>query len=242
MSVYKPQRYPVKSKGMIDSEVMDFLSGIPLFSQLKEGSLHLLAQASRFVNVRKGEVVFFQSDPSELAYLVRRGGISIVLSSPDGREMVINEMRKGDLFGEMGILTNKNRSTSAIARSDSEILIIPQKAFLRIVDDEPQLTRRMLEMTVLRLQVSSERESALVFMDAQARLAHLLLELDKQEAETGYITISQDELAQRTGLIRQTVAKALGNWRRKGYLLTGRGRIVLLNHKALRDLENQLIV
>ena len=232
----------MKSKGVVDQEVMDFLGGIPLFSQLKEDSLKSLVQASRFVDVKKGEVVFFQSDPPELAYIVRRGGVSIVLSSPDGREMVINEMRRGDLFGEMGILTNKNRSTSAIARSDSEILVIPQKAFLRILDDEPQLTRRMLEMTVSRLQVSSERESALVFMDAQARLAHLLLELDKQEADTGYITISQDELAQRTGLIRQTVAKALGNWRRKGYLLTGRGRIVLLNHKALRELENQLIV
>lgn len=232
----------MKSKGTIDSEVMDFLCGIPLFSQLKESSMQSLARACRFVHVKKGEVLFFQSDPPELVYLVRRGGISIVLNSPDGREMVINEMRKGDLFGELGILTNKNRSTSAVARSDSEILVIPHRAFLRIVDDEPQLTRRMLDMTVSRLQVSSERESALVFMDAQARLAHLLLELDKQEADTGFITISQDELAQRTGLIRQTVAKALGNWRRGGYLLTGRGRIVLLNHKALRDLENQLIV
>jgi CRP-like cAMP-binding protein len=151
-------------------------------------------------------------------------------------------MRKGDLFGELGILTDKNRSTTATARTDSEILIIPKKAFLHILDDEPQLTRRMLEMTSARLQMSSERESALVFMDAQARLAHLLLDLDRQEADVGYITISQDDLAQRTGLIRQTVAKALGNWRRKGYLLTGRGRIVLLDHKALRQLENRLIV
>jgi CRP/FNR family cyclic AMP-dependent transcriptional regulator len=221
---------------------MDFLCGIPLFSQLKDSSMQSLARACRFVQVKKGEVLFFQADPPELAYLVRRGTVSIVLSGPDGREMVINEMRRGDLFGEMGILTNRNRSTSAFARSDSEILVIPHKAFLRIMDDEPRLTRRMLEMTVARLQVSSERESALVFMDAQARLAHLLLELDKQDADTGYITISQDELAQRTGLIRQTVAKALGNWRRQGYLLTGRGRIVLLNHKALRELENQLIV
>ena len=230
------------SKGVFDRDVMDFLYGIPLFSQLKEDSLISLARASRFVSFRKGEVLFFQSDPPELAYIVRRGGVSIVLSSPDGREMVINEMRKGDLFGELGILTNKNRSTTAMARTDSEILVIPHKAFLRIVDDEPQLTRRMLELTVSRLQMSSERESALVFMDAQARLAHLLLDLDRQEAELGYITISQDELAQRTGLIRQTVAKALGNWRRRRYLLTGRGRIVQLNHKALRELENQLIV
>ncbi|HEX9018772.1 MAG TPA: helix-turn-helix domain-containing protein, partial [Anaerolineaceae bacterium] len=52
--------------------------------------------------------------------------------------------------------------------------------------------------------------------------------------ERGYITISQEELAQRSGLIRQTVAKTLGQWRRKGWLLTGRGHIVLLNQNALR--------
>jgi len=232
----------VKSREKADSEVLEFLGGIPLFSHIRESSLLLLAQAGQFKRVDKGGILFFQFDKSDLAYIVRTGTISIVLNSPDGREMVINEMHKGDMFGELGILTNKYRSTSAIARTNSELLVIPRSAFLRVIDEEPQLTRRMLELTASRLQVSSERESALVFMDAQARLAHLLLELDKQEADIGYITISQDELAHRTGLIRQTVAKALGKWRRNGLLITGRGRIVLLDHKALREMENSLLV
>jgi CRP-like cAMP-binding protein len=54
--------------------------------------------------------------------------------------------------------------------------------------------------------------------------------------------MSQDELAHHTGLIRQTLAKALGRWRRQGYLRTGLGRIVLLNHKALRELANRIII
>jgi CRP/FNR family transcriptional regulator, cyclic AMP receptor protein len=232
----------MKGKGEGISDVLGFLSGIPLFSKLSDASLSMLAKGCKFKVVEKGDVLFLQSDPSESAYIVCSGKISIILNSPDGREMVINEMRKGDIFGELGILTNKNRSTSAIARSETELLVIPQKVFLRIIDDEPQLTRRMLELTVSRLQNSSERESALVFMDAQARLAHLLLELDQQEEDKGYITISQEELAQRTGLIRQTVAKALGKWRRKGWLITGRGKIVLLDHKAFKEMETQMLV
>ena len=88
----------------------------------------------------------------------------------------------------------------------------------------------------------SKREGALAFMDAQARLARLLLELEEQEQDKGYVTISQDELAHRTGLIRQTVAKALGEWRRAGWLITGRGRILILNRKALEGLESNLLV
>ena len=232
----------MKSRGEFTLEVSGFLGSIPLFSKLNESSTILLARACRFQQIKKGEILFFQSDASELAYIVRSGIISIVLNSPNGRDMVINEMRMGDMFGELGILTKQPRSTSAMARTDSELLVIPCKAFLSIVDAEPQLARRLLDITASRLQRSGEREGALVFMDAQARLARLLLDLDKQEHEKGYITISQDELAHHTGLIRQTVAKALGKWRRDGWLITGRGRIMLLNHKALAELENKLLI
>ena len=232
----------MRSKGKAISEVVGFLANISLFSKLSESSLLLLSSACSFKQIEKGEVVFFQSDPSDSAYIVRNGNISIILNGPDGREMVINEMHTGDLFGELGILTKKSRSTSAIARTKSELLVIPRQTFLNVVEHEPQLARRMLEITANRLQISGTRESALAFMDAQARLARLLLELEVQEQDKGYVTISQDELAQRAGLIRQTVAKALGKWRRAGWLITGRGRILILNRKALEDLEGNLLV
>jgi len=232
----------MRSKGVAVSEALGFLGDIPLFSKSSEASLLSLARECRFKRVEKGEILFFQSDPSESAYIVRTGNISIILNSQDGREMVINEMHSGDLFGELGILTKKSRSTSAIARTNSELLIIPRQAFLSVIENEPSLALRMLVMTAQRLQMSGKREGALAFMDAQARLARLLLELEEQEQDKGYVTISQEELAHHTGLIRQTVAKALGKWRRVGWLITGRGRILILNRKALEDLESNLLV
>jgi CRP/FNR family transcriptional regulator len=110
---------------------------------------------------------------------------------------------------------------------------------MKVLNAEQILVRRMLEMAVDRLRQSSERESALAFLDAQGRLARLLLLLSSQELEKGYITISQDELAQRTGQTRQTVAKTLGRWRRAGWLITGRGRIMLLKNNELAFLEKK---
>ena len=224
------------------SEAKAFLKRMPFFADLSEASLQTLARASKFTHVEKEQFIFLQADPSEKVYLVRSGLISIVLESPDGREMVINEMRPGDFFGEVGVLTRQPRSTSAIARTDSELLVLPRQAFLGIIDGEPVLARRMLEMTANRLRGSSERESALAFLDAQARLARLLLQLEKQQPDKGYITISQEELAQRTGQTRQTVAKALGRWRRAGWLITGRGRIMLLKHDAFAQLEQEWLI
>jgi CRP-like cAMP-binding protein len=67
------------------SEPGTFLRSIPLFSSLSEASLLALARAGKFMQVEKGQFVFFQSDPSEKVYIVRLGLISIVLESPDGR-------------------------------------------------------------------------------------------------------------------------------------------------------------
>jgi CRP-like cAMP-binding protein len=224
------------------SEVRDFLDQMPLFSGLGEASYSAFTNQGHLVNFRKGEFIFFQGDLSEKFYIVQAGAISILLASSDGREMVINEIRPGDFFGELGVLTKKTRSTSAVARTDSEILVFPGRAFLDLIDSEPLMARRLLEITADRLRSSSERESALAFLDAQARLVRLLLQLDKQELEKGYVTISQGELAQRTGLTRQTVAKALGRWRRAGWLITGRGRILVLNHAAFAQLEKDWLV
>jgi len=191
--------------------------------------------------VERGEILFFHSDAAESVYVVRSGKISIVLNSPDGRELVIDEDGAGEILGELGPITRRARSATAIARSSGELLVIPRAAFLRAMDDEPGLARLILEVTATRLQQSAKREMALAFMDAQARLARHLLALEVQERDKGYVTVSQEELARGTGLIRQTVAKALGRWRRDGWLLTGRGRILILNRRALEDVEQGIV-
>ncbi len=218
-------------------EILQFLCSVPLFSGISESSINSLVRASRLRRVPKGETLFFFSDTGECAYMVRSGSISIVLNSPDGREMVIDEIHPGEMFGETELLTRKPYTAGARARSNSEVLIIPSQAFLSVIDQEPRLARAVLDVTARRLQESTRRQMDLAFLNAQGRLARTLLALEEEQREIGYVTVSQDELAALSGLIRQTVAKALGEWRRNGWLLTGRGRIVVLNRKALEKIE-----
>jgi len=221
------------------TSIGEFLGSLPLFAGLNKMRLAALARECTVKRVPRGSYLFFQGDPADALYVVRSGSVAILLSSPDGRELVINEMRDGDCFGELALLTGQSRSTHAVARTprDSEVLVIPRGVFLALLDVEPSLARRLLETTAQRLRDSGEREAALAFLDAQARLARVLLGLDQQASERGYITISQDELAQRACLTRQTVAKTLGRWRRKGWLITGRGHILLLDRAKLQQFE-----
>ncbi len=223
-------------------EQIEFLRATPMLSGLMEESLIKLANASRFVTIPKGLFLFYQHDAADTMYILRTGEMAVVLTSIDGREMIINEIKPGDCFGEVSLLTTGERTAGAQARMHSEALEISANAFMSVLDSEPGLARRMLEIATQRLFKAHQRESALAFLDAPARVARVVLEMDeidRQGPDKGYITLPQEELAQRTGLTRQTVANSLGEWRRKGWLLTGRGRIMVLNRSALHQIEEQ---
>lgn len=222
------------SKSPQSTDLIDLLRHAPLFAGIGDPILKSLEASSYRKRVEKGTRIFYRDEPANDFYLLLEGDVDLTLASPDGRELVINMMRPGDFFGELGLLIGQPRSADAVARTAVDLIVIPCKAFITALECEPRLMRRMLDVTATRLSRTSEFQNALAFLDAHARLARVLLDLDIQNEEKGYITISQEELAQRSGLIRQTVAKTLGQWRRKGWLLTGRGHIVLLNQNALR--------
>lgn len=215
------------------ASILQFLGSLPLFEGISQNSLVRLAKDSRLKDAEQGSFIFFQGDPAEAVYIVWRGVIALRLENPDGRELVISEMSVGDCFGELAILTGEPRSTSAEAIVESEVLLIPSEVFKSALEQEHKMALHLLEITARRLHYSSKLEEALAFYDAQQRLAQQLLNMDQLAAEKGYLTLSQDELAIRVGLTRQTVAAILGRWRRSGWLLTGRGHVVLLNRQEL---------
>ena len=216
-----------------------FLRGVTLFAGLPEAPLQRLAAAAQPRRLQKGQLLFGQGEPGDAVYLVAGGSIAIVLATADGRELVINEMRTGDFFGELALFPGQTHTAGAMAVAASLVLCLPAGAFLAELDAQPALMRRLLDTFAQRLRASSERESALAFMTAPARLARLLLQNVATDAISGpLVTISQEELAQRVGVTRQTVAKILGGWRRAGWIITGRGRIMLVDRVTLKRLAS----
>jgi CRP-like cAMP-binding protein len=213
---------------------LQFLQKLDLFEGVSQNGLETIAGVCRCKQIPKGTYIFFQGDPANMVFLVWQGAIAIQLEDPEGRELVINEMKPGDCFGELGIITAQPRSTSAEAIVDTDLLLIPGSVFNAVLEKEPSLVRHLLDINAQRLQNSSKREEALAFHDAKQRLARQLLLLDELASDKGYLTYSQEDLAQRAGLTRQTVTTILGHWKTRGWLLTGRGHIVLLNRKALK--------
>lgn len=219
-----------------------YLSCAPLLLGIGDQQLAGLARVSQWQHYDRGDFLYLQGDPAAHTFVICTGWVVITLNSADGRELAIGEMRDGDLFGQHALIAGVPHTSSATAREATSALAIPRVAFLEVLAAEPRIVRRLLEIAAGRLTEANARESALAFLQAPARIARLLREMDEKDrhtADKGYLTLSQEELALRAGLTRQTVARFLGEWRRHGWLLTGRGRIMLLNRQALWGIEEQ---
>lgn len=87
--------------------------------------------------LNKGEILFNEGDEGDEMFLIKSGKIRIVKEMDNGEEKVLAFLGEGSFFGEMAILDNIPRSASAIAETNTELIIVDRNAFLSKINENP---------------------------------------------------------------------------------------------------------
>jgi CRP-like cAMP-binding protein len=218
----------------------ELLSQVPLFSSLGSDDLERLSASLQPRRYDRGEIIFHQGDVGTDLFIIRKGEVTIRLSSADGREVALALLRRGDAFGELALLDEAPRSTDAVAREETALLALNRKDFQKFLEERPQVVPALLaELSRLVRRVTQTVHDA-SFLDARARLARVLLDLAQKQGETGSegvaITprLTQTELANLAGLTRESANRWLRFYAREGLLSYEEGRITLLEPDNLR--------
>lgn len=104
----------------------ELLEAVPLFAGLAAATRARLAACTEGVESCAGDVVFRQGDPSDGAYVVKRGTFSVsVAATSEPGTICVRTLQAGDVFGEMSLLTNEARSATVRCETDGELLRIP---------------------------------------------------------------------------------------------------------------------
>jgi len=109
-----------------------------LLQEVDRRSLELFVYACYSKEVAKDQILFLQYEPVETVFVVRTGKIAIFLSTPDGHELVINEMLLGVLFGDIAAILGQPRSACAVACETSEVVLTPYDDFIAILERKPK--------------------------------------------------------------------------------------------------------
>ncbi|HKQ42401.1 MAG TPA: cyclic nucleotide-binding domain-containing protein, partial [Pseudonocardia sp.] len=95
------------------------LREVPLFASLPDARLHELAALARPVSLPAGVVLFERGDPGDALYVIRHGRLEVVV---DGA--VVREAGRGEVLGELALLTGEPRNATVRARRDSELYAV----------------------------------------------------------------------------------------------------------------------
>lgn len=230
-----PEQKPLMNK-------LWFLKHIRLFDDISPVEMQEMDRITRMEEVKKRQPLYLPGDPSSNVYLLKQGRVKIANTAPSGKEVTFEILEPGEVFGELDVLEDSPRSTSAEALDDALICVIPRKDFDRYLAMHPNVTVKLTKLIGLRLKKIQSRVEDLVFRDVPARLAHLLLELRKSEgvAEGSgsrlRVKLTHQEMANLIGCSRETVSTVLGQFRDEALIRMDGRALVILNEKGLSRL------
>jgi CRP-like cAMP-binding protein len=213
-----------------------------LLGELTAAEREALLTYARVEHYRSGEVIFLKDSPGRGMMAVLRGKVRISASAPDGREIVLNVIEKGQVFGEIALLDGKDRSADALAMEDCDLLVIERRDFVPFLESRPGLALRLIGILCERLRRTTQQVEDVLFLDLPSRLAKKLLDLAASSGKrlpTGIRLegkLSQREIGNMIGLSRESVNKQLALWQDEGIIALDKGVITITDEAALRGL------
>jgi len=196
-----------------------------LFSALPEEKRAAMASMLRPVNIKKKSFIYSMGDSAEKIYILKEGRIKITRLTEDGKELTIDILEPGDIFGEMVIAGESERETSAEALEDSFICAIGKQDFERFIAENPGVSMGITKWFGSRLRRVENRLENLIFHDVRSRLLTLFDDLagkygeETPDGKKITIHLSHQEIANLIGATRETVTLELNNLKREGRLI-----------------------
>ncbi len=238
-----PARFAERAEQRVNNRV-DFLKHISLFNGLTDTELHGLSADFASRQYRQGDMIFLQGDPGQALYLIETGRVRIYVQADSGQETSVIYYNTGDIFGELSVIDGLPRSASAVALTDTVVLMLSRERLRAQLRTMPQLAYNFMQALSVRVRYSTLQVGNRTLLEVPARLARKLVELAQLHGEVATdgvrlnVTLTQSELASLIGATRESTNKALGHLKREGVIRLDQNQITILDPDALRELSS----
>ncbi|MGC9333121.1 MAG: Crp/Fnr family transcriptional regulator [Anaerolineae bacterium] len=179
-----------------------------------------------------GELVTEAKEMARSLFLVASGRVQLYRTTREGRRFVIATLGPGSLFGEDSLLGGEGPDTHAVALEPGTLWIMPRKKALEFSSTDALFGFGLMQAMGQRLVEAENRLEQMAYSTISSRLAALLLELAADDPHD-VVHATHQELADMLGTWRETISKALQDFRQRGLVASGRRRLTLLDKEGL---------
>src|SRR4051794_17187836 len=184
------------------------LARSPVFGALPAAMLDQLATTMHRRLYKRGQVIFHQDDPGASVHVIENGRIKVVLTTPEGEELLLRVLGEGELFGELALLDGRPRSATVVALEETVTHVLERVTFLEFLHDHPQAALDLCRALAELIRRLTEQVEDLAMLDVPRRLERKLLELAEAYGQPGPqgtlidVRLTQSELASMIGTSR----------------------------------------
>ena len=150
------------------TETVALLRGSPLFASFDPSKLKLLAFSSTYLTLDTNEVLIYEGEPADSVYLIDEGQANIYTGSGD-QEVMVAQLGKHGLVGEMAIFRDAPRSATIRAAGPLNVLKIEGDVFLRVVTEHPEAALTVMRILSEKLAATTDEYERLKASAAAAK-------------------------------------------------------------------------
>lgn len=141
----------------VSHSLVQALRRVPDFADLSDETLLKVVGASTNLLWAKGSLIFEKGSEAEALYVILHGEIQI-FDVVEGEEVEVAQLGPGDYLGEISLLLHTTHSKSARALEDSELMVVPEESFERLLAENPDLASDFRERLTARLLETRQLE------------------------------------------------------------------------------------
>lgn len=215
------------------------LKEVPLFHGLPEAELNALGARLREKSFEKGGILFQEGQCCERIFIVQSGRVKLFRTASSGREQILETLGPGDTCAcNPGSQTWHCLST-AQAAAPTTVWFLPRDEYVQLVQKNGRLSHSLNQLFAERLRSFSSLIEDVSLKDVEKRLVKFLLDMLAQKPVKGdvlFIPFTREEIAQRIGAARETVARHLHELKRAKLIALKPYQIVIRDKPGLEKL------
>lgn len=218
-----------------------YIKGGVIFSQLTEEDYKELEWISCMVQCKKNDFVYLPEKKSRKVYYLKVGLVKLGYYNEQGNEIIIDILKPGDIFGEIGF--GSTIYTEEFAQSltnDTKLCNFDIEQLEIIFEKNPRLALSFTKKVGKQQLEITRRFSKIIYTDSKTRLIDFFKSLIEQNGiiETKNIKfenyLTHQDLASLNGLARQTVSSLLSQFKDQGILFFDRSKVVIPDLNLLK--------
>jgi CRP/FNR family transcriptional regulator len=224
----------------MENTIREYLSqNTSFFNDMSIDEQKLLLNGTFERNFVKGETIGSQGSPCTGVIIVKKGNLRVYILSDEGREVTLYNIGDNEVcvLSASCVLSSITFDVLIEAEEDTTIYQITSSIFGNIAGKNIRVENYMLKQTVERFSDVMWAMQQLLFLAMDKRLAMFLYD-ETVKNKSLVINVTHENIAKNLGSAREVVTRLLQNFSKNGLVELSRGKITVLDKKALLDIYN----